>query len=339
MRRKGIMSTNNISYCINCNEKTEYEVKAQRISMTVRGTNFSYVEQIAYCKKCGEEVYVPDINDLNVSSREEAYRKATNLITIQELDQILKKYNIGAGPLAKLMGFGEITINRYMSGRLPSKEHSALLLEILSSHKIMEKYLEKNKDLISPIAYKKCREAIDQLNVLYGRKKIELVTRYMLYKSEEITPLALQKLLYYSRAFFKAMYNEVLFLDKCQAWVYGPVYPEIYHQYKDFGYNPIEKPFPDDENDFSELTTREIGFLDAIVDIFGMYSGSVLRQITHNEQPWIEARGSLLPNDRSNTVIDDDTIDSYFKRIVEEYQIVNPCDMVRYCSYMVNNLT
>lgn len=73
------------SYCINCNEKTEYKVKPKRINMTVRGVNFSYVEQIAYCKKCGEEVYVPDINDINVCSRKEAYRKATNLRTNQRV--------------------------------------------------------------------------------------------------------------------------------------------------------------------------------------------------------------------------------------------------------------
>lgn len=67
-----------ISYCVNCNEKTEYEVRPQRINMTVRGVDFSYIKQQAYCKKCGEEVYVPDINDINVSSRKEACRKATN---------------------------------------------------------------------------------------------------------------------------------------------------------------------------------------------------------------------------------------------------------------------
>lgn len=331
------MSTNTV-YCINCDEKTTYTVKCQRVEMTVRGTTFSYVEQAAYCSVCGEQVYVPEINDLNVVSREEAYRKAAHLITIPEINQIMKKYNIGAGPLARVMGFGEVTINRYIGGQLPSREHSALLLEVLSSHKIMEKRLEENKEYLKPVAYNKCREAIDQLSVLYGQKRIEMVTRYMLTKAVEITPLALQKLLYFAQAFFHALYNETLFLDDCQAWAHGPVFPDIYYQYKDYGYNPIEKSLPEDENDFSEFTTRELSFLDAIVDIFGMYSGQVLSKITHNEQPWIEARGSLLPSDRSVTVIKRDTIDTYFKRIVEKYQIINPRDMIRYCSDMVSQL-
>lgn len=333
------MSTNNTVYCINCDDKTEYLIKSQRVDMSVRGIEFSYVEHTAYCATCGEEVYVPEVNDLNVSSREDAYRKAARLITIPELNQLLKKYNIGAGPLAKLMGFGEVTINRYIGGQLPSKEHSAQLLEVLSSHKAMEKRLENNKHLITPVAYSKCREAIDQLSVLYGQRKIELVTRYILNKAVEITPLALQKLLYFAQAFFKALYHEPLFLDDCQAWAYGPVYPDIYYQYKEFGYNPIEKALPEDEGDFTELTTKESNFLDAIVDIFGMYSGQILSKISHNEQPWIEARGSLLPSDRSVTVISRDTIDSYFMRVVKKYQIINPCDIARYCSDMVASLS
>lgn len=332
------MNTNNTVYCINCDKKNTYYLKSQRVNMDIRGIFFGYVEQTAYCSECGEEVYIPEINDLNVIAREDAYRKAAHLITIEEINCLLRKYNIGAGPLAKVMGFGEVTINRYIGGQLPSKEHSAQLIEVLTSYKAMEKRLEENKDLITHVAYSKCREAIDRLSALYGTKKIELVTRYMLDKAVEITPLALQKLLYFAQAFFYALYNEPLFLDDCQAWARGPVYPDIYSKYKDFGYNPIEKNLPEEGTDFSELTTKEISVLDAIVDIFGMYSGTVLSKITHNEQPWIEARGALLPSDRSVTVINRDTINSYFKHVVEKYQIANPCDIACYCSDMVANL-
>lgn len=333
------MDAGNVAYCIGCNEKTAYTVKSQRVEMEVRGTKFYYIEQTAYCRKCGEAVYVPEINDSNVLSREEAYRKAARLITVSEIRQILDKYHIGAGPLAKLMGFGEVTVNRYMGGQLPSREHSAQLLEVLASHREMEKRLEENKERISPVAYIKCREAIDQLSDLYGTRKIEIVARYLLNKAVEVTPLALQKLLYFAQAFFHALYQEELFTDDCQAWAHGPVYPDIYFRYKDFGYNPIEKPLPESEGDFSELTTRELSFLDAIVDVFGVYSGQMLSKITHNEQPWIEARGNLLPSDRSVTVINRETVNRYFEQVVAKYRIMNPCDMASYCTEMINNLS
>ena len=333
------MDAGNVAYCIGCNEKTAYTVKSQRVEMEVRGTKFYYIEQTAYCRECGEAVYVPEINDSNVLSREEAYRKAARLITVSEIRQILDKYHIGAGPLAKLMGFGEVTVNRYMGGQLPSREHSAQLLEVLASHREMEKRLEENKERISPVAYIKCREAIDQLSDLYGTRKIEIVARYLLNKAVEVTPLALQKLLYFAQAFFHALYQEELFTDDCQAWAHWPVYPDIYFRYKDFGYNPIEKPLPESEGDFSELTTRELSFLDAIVDVFGVYSGQMLSKITHNEQPWIEARGNLLPSDRSVTVINRETVNRYFEQVVAKYRIMNPCDMASYCTEMINNLS
>ena len=57
----------------------------------------------------------------------------------------------------------------------------------------------------------------------------------------DITPLALQKLLYYAQGFFKAFTGEYLFHNNCEAWVHGPVYRSVYYKYKNYGYNPIEE--------------------------------------------------------------------------------------------------
>ena len=70
------MDKNNVAYCIDCDEKKAYSIKTRRVDMEVRGVAFSYVEHVAYCIECGKEVYVPEINDLNVYAREEAFRKA-----------------------------------------------------------------------------------------------------------------------------------------------------------------------------------------------------------------------------------------------------------------------
>lgn len=273
-----------------------------------------------------------------MQSREDAYRKAAKLITVTEINEILEKYNIGAGPLAKLLDFGEITINRYVNGQLPSKSHSDILLEIRASHKKMEAILEKNKDEISTIAYEKCRLAIDSLKDIYNDEKIAVVTRYLLSKSADITPLALQKLLYYAQSFFYAIFGKVLFADDCQAWSRGPVFPEIYYKYRGFGYDPIQLPEIEFDPKLSDLLECEINLLDAILASFGKYSGSVLSKITHNEQPWLETRGSLHPTDRYITVISRDIINNYFVKIVEKYNIVNPCDISRYSEDMVEKL-
>lgn len=330
---------NTTAFCTNCACHRQYALTSSKSKNEVRGTSFEYVEHIAHCTECGKELYIAEINDANVQAQEDAYRAASGLITVSEIAKILEKYSIGAGPLAKLLGFGEVTINRYMGGQLPSKSHSDLLLEILASHRKMDEILEQNKDSISPVAYKKARESVDHLNELYGKDRIDVVTRYILNKSNgDVTPMALQKLLYYSQAFFYALFNAELFTGRCQAWARGPVYPDVYYKYREYGFDPIGKPLQHLEEDALELSTRERDFLDAIVSCFGCYSGSILSRITHSEMPWLDARGNLHPNDRCRTEISREIIHEYFKKIVLKYNIINPCDIKKYSSDMYKQI-
>jgi uncharacterized phage-associated protein len=323
-----------LAFCINCGNKMPYSVIENRIENTVKNTKFSYIEQAAKCTECGEEIYVPEINDANVEARETAYRKALGLITVEDVRHILKEFNIGAGPLALLMGFGEVTINRYLAGQLPSKDHSEKLLALKGNYELMDKYLEDGRDKITEVAYTKCRTAVDNLKQLYISNKIELVTKYFLCKNKDITPLALQKILYYAQAFFHALFGENLFSDDCQAWAYGPVYPDVYYKFKDYRYDPIDRPPEEFENIEGLLSVREINFLDSIIAAFGDYSGTVLRDMTHNEIPWIQTRGSLAPTDRSTTVIDRALINQYFDEVVNKYNMINPCDICKYSNHM-----
>lgn len=326
--------SNNIGFCIECSKEVMYNIKTERVKLNVRGLEFSCIEHSAICKECGNEIYVPEVNDANVDAREDGYRKASRLITISEIQEIMSKYNIGAGPLAKLLGFGDITINRYINGQLPSRDHSEKLLNLKHNRELMKQLLMRGKDKISNVAYEKCNDKIKELDGLYSKNKIDLVARYFLKNGGDITPMALQKLLYYAQSFYFAIFNESLFENDCQAWAHGPVYPEVYYKYKNYGFNPIENIFDNQESDFNELKTREIQFFDMILKAFGCYSGKVLSIMTHNEKPWIITRGSLQPEDRSITVIDKKLIRKYFEDVVESYNIINTCDIANYSTDM-----
>ncbi|MBE7065141.1 MAG: DUF4065 domain-containing protein [Ruminococcaceae bacterium] len=320
----------NKTFCLECGCDVNYSIVSEVVEIFGRGVKFCCAEMSAYCNVCGEKLYVPEINDANVNSREEAYRKAMQLISVSEIQDIMEKYNIGAGPLAKLLGFGEITINRYLSGQLPSKAHSEKLFELKNNRQLMERLLEDGKDLITTVAYTKCKSRLNYLNELFGRRKIDLIAQYILTKSGDITPLALQKLLYYSQAFYYALFNKSLFDDDCQAWAHGPVFPSVYYKYKEYGYDPIEKNIEEFESCCGDLSVDEISFLDAIITSFGCYSGTVLRAMTHCELPWIEARGNLRPSDRSVSTIKRKTINVYFADVIKKNNIQNPCDIAKY---------
>lgn len=331
-------NSNATAFCVDCGCQSTYTVSIHHRELTIRGTTFSFPEQIAICSGCGGEVYVPALNDQNAQAREDAYRRAAGLISVDEIRNLLQKYDIGAGPLAKVLGLGEVTIHRYLSGQMPSKKNSDLLLALLSSHKLMVHYLEAGKDQITLQAYRKASNALQQLDHLYSGEKIEVVIRYLLHKVSDVTPLSLQKILYYAQAFFYPLYGRELFPDACQAWVHGPVFPDVYHKYKCYGYNPIEAPVLDYEPEADILTPQEMEYLDSIVHAFGCYSGSTLEKMTHNERPWQNARAGLQPEDRSVVEIDRWDVHQYFQSLVDSYSMTTPADIKKYSSAMYEAL-
>ena len=60
------------AFCINCDCWRKYKKEREEVTVTVRGLCFSYAETKAVCENCNEELYVPEINDINVQARENA---------------------------------------------------------------------------------------------------------------------------------------------------------------------------------------------------------------------------------------------------------------------------
>lgn len=105
-----------------------------------------------------------------------------------------------------------------------------------------------------------------------------------------ITNLKMQKLLYYAQGLHLAINNgEPLFTEDIVAWNYGPVVPDVYHRFKEFGSNPI--PVPDDV-DTSNLNGEQIELIKDVYEAFGQFSALKLMHMTHSESPWIETNQS-----------------------------------------------
>ncbi|HOI75196.1 MAG TPA: DUF4065 domain-containing protein [Syntrophales bacterium] len=101
-----------------------------------------------------------------------------------------------------------------------------------------------------------------------------------------ISNLKLQKLVYYAQGFHLAIEDEPLFSDSIEAWAHGPVIPALYHDYKCFADGPIPPP---DYFDVSNLSEDVRSLLDDVYSVFGQFSAWKLRNMTHEEPPWIEA--------------------------------------------------
>ncbi|KXU99490.1 hypothetical protein AD929_15640 [Gluconobacter potus] len=137
------------------------------------------------------------------------------------------------------------------------------------------------------------------------------VAEYFLTKADpevgdEISNLKLQKLCYYAQGFSLALYDRPLFSGEIQAWMHGPVIPEIYHCYKENGSKGISAPEGLDFSSYDE-DTREL--LDEVFDVYGQFSAWKLRNMTHEEAPWIDA----WDPDRGASVITHASLGKFFK--------------------------
>lgn len=325
-------------FCEKCRDTIDYHVKMVDMEKEIKGKNIKYVGKVAYCYECDEEIFVPEIRDYNLRELDDAYRQTENLIKINEIEKILEKYDIGKRPLSLLLGWGEGTLTRYLSGDTPSKPYSELLKLILEDKNYYRSILETNKDSVSPLAYRKSMNAVEGMSKVTGTyiNKLESAMKYLLMQTSEITPLALQKLLYFAQGFHKAFTGEYMFEEDCEAWAHGPVYRNVYYKYRAYGYNPIE------ENDLTfediDVTDSEKELLDYIVLYFGCYSGKILENMTHSEEPWRLARRGLKDWEGSDRIIEKKNIESYFNSVKDKYRMLNPIDIKDYSKDLFSKL-
>ena len=123
-------------------------------------------------------------------------------------------------------------------------------------------------------------------------------------REETFTHLKLQKLLYYAQGYFLATQNRPLFPETIEAWDNGPVVPEVYQHYKKHKGQPL--PYEACQEAPHRLLKD---FLDSVLESHNIYSAAVLRNMTHAEEPWIEAF-----NKARNTPLNLDTMQRFFRQ-------------------------
>lgn len=127
-----------------------------------------------------------------------------------------------------------------------------------------------------------------------------------------ITPLKLQKILYYAQGYYLALNDCELFKEDFQAWVHGPVNPKIYDMYKSYGYNSIDYP----KTKPKKIEKNTLDFLYSIWDTFGIFDGKYLEGLTHTEDPWVIARKKANCHDGESCteIITKKSMKEFFKK-------------------------
>ena len=99
---------------------------------------------------------------------------AEGFISIDDLERLMKIYKIGKAPLSLSLGFGEVTIPRYMEEQVPSQEYSNIIKAVLSSSAYMKQKLTENRKKLTDAAYRKAFAAAESIESLFHNSRMRL---------------------------------------------------------------------------------------------------------------------------------------------------------------------
>jgi uncharacterized phage-associated protein len=133
------------------------------------------------------------------------------------------------------------------------------------------------------------------------------VARYILEQKGEMDTWKLQKLVYYSQAWHLVWDSEPLFDEPVQAWANGPVVPALFKEHK--GQFKMTR-WP--KGSISKLSRSQRESIDVVLKHYGKQSGFALRERTHKEPPWKEARAELPAGATSKEIITQGAMVSYY---------------------------
>jgi uncharacterized phage-associated protein len=166
------------------------------------------------------------------------------------------------------------------------------------------------------------------------------VTNYVLEladrDSDQVSPMRLQKLLYFSHGWHLGLGQGPLIDDRVEAWKWGPVIPSVYHEFKQFGTENINNSHRWYTNEITSIEGRRItvqrmtpsldaregniaaakAVVEKVWTVYKPFSAIQLSNITHQPgTPWDEVWNNQGGKGRRSTDIPDELIERYFKQL------------------------
>lgn len=313
--------------CFECGQKDSYELKEIEREYEGDGYHFRMMVKVPFCKTCGAFIRDEEIENEIAEKANAKIRESVGILRSVEIIEIVSKYDASQKYLSRMLGWGDITLTRYLSNNFtPNKANSDKLKSIDDPYvfkKLLdEKIEETDGEILEEQAFIRLRNSVNAQieKEKECERKIYHVINWFLSQAtceNRITHLALQKLLYFSQAWNYVFNKKLLFEDDCEAWAHGAVFRDVYDKFKKFKYNPL--PYVDTK---VNLTKEEIEVLEFVKKYyFDIYTPKTLELICHLESPYKIARKDYGELDRCGEVIEKDTIREYYEQIANQYSI------------------
>jgi len=307
----------------------EHEVQTVIVPETniFKGVKVSYQATYYYCNQADEYFSSEIMSNENDIAMKNAYRKATGLLTTDEISAVRRRYGITQSDLSLLLGWGGKTVTRYESHQVQDIAHDTILRKLDEDPEWFLTLLEAVKDQIGEATYEKYSDTASQLYAsdrdqylkraimaryaklkgafsLNGNTELSLdkvidVIRFFS-NSEKVTTLykvKLMKLLWYADALSYKRNGHSITGLVYQAMPMGAVpiahdsiidFSQINHEEVEFGEGTGDHFLPTSDKGYFSLSEEDKKVLNDVIDRFGEVSKDEIVKTMHKEIAFTE---------------------------------------------------
>jgi len=135
------------------------------------------------------------------------------------------------------------------------------------------------------------------------------IAKYILHEKGSMSTWKLQKLCYYSQAWSLAWTEDPLFDEDFEAWMNGPVCRKLFYAH--------QGKFIVNEDDLTQgnldnLNDDQKETINIVLRDYGDMEPFELRELSHSEKPWIDARDGLPEGATCSNVIPKNAMGSFY---------------------------
>lgn len=201
------------------------------------------------------------------------------------IPDLTKCYDIGKKPLARLLGWGETTVLRYLNGQ--AEPNAEFLRRIEELHENPWEYLKlleynKEKNVLTDVAYRKTKAAV--INKILCDRATEAMQYVISLAEGDIAPSLVIAVLYYAQMCYWAFHKEPLFEEEISVKEQASVYPRLYEKMMQQGLHALPMIY------FS-LEEEEKEYIKMVHERLRMYAPVTIQKALLREKKWMGQKG------------------------------------------------
>jgi len=149
------------TYCPTCETFVETRDETAEQTIPVRGEPVAVAASIRHCAVCNEALVSEDCDAEMLERAYGQYRTRHGLLAPREIREIRDKYGLSQRSMARLLGWGDITVHRYENGALQDAAHDSLL-RLISEPSNLKTLVDGAGDRLPEATLEKLRERLDE---------------------------------------------------------------------------------------------------------------------------------------------------------------------------------